>query len=50
MTYEQIVSAHKVMNVIEKYLELQKAAQDLTKQERQMLIQSLQQNLQEEKS
>lgn len=48
MTYEQIVSAHKVMNVIEKYLELQRAVQSLTRDELQMLTYSLKQSPQEE--
>lgn len=48
MTYEQIVSVHKVMNVIEKYRELQEAVQSLTRDELQMLIRSLKQSPQEE--
>ena len=50
MTQEDVISIHNVLNVFEKYHELQRAVRDLTEAEYQMLITSLEHSLQEEKT
>lgn len=50
MTHEEVISIHKVLNVFEKYLELQRAVRALTNPEYQMLIKSLEHSLKEEKT